>query len=316
MKQIMTVTGWQHPDDLGFCQPHEHLMISAGISSTLNPALCIDDVEKSIKDVLDYKKAGGQTIIDAQPAGCNRMETALLEISKRTGISIIASTGFHKHIFYPKNHWIFYEPLETLRDFFIHELSVGMHTDINQNFTKSYLPIKAGQIKVAFDTQGLTPMYQKCFHAATQAAVTCDVPLMVHIEQGSAPLVLLKQLLSWGIPAKRIIFCHLDRKIMPLSYYTDVLEQGIVLEFDTIGRFKYHSDNEEAELIMKLLDLGFENQLLISLDTTRERLRSYNEDGIGLDYLFTSFLPLLKQFGVTKQQIEKITQKNIIRVFT
>ena len=316
MKEIMTVRGWQNPLSLGFCQPHEHLMISSGISSTLYPALCIDDIDKSVEEVLSYKKAGGKTIIDAQPGGCNRVEGALLEISEKTNIHIIASTGFHKHIFYPKTHWIFHASLETLKDFFIHELTIGMYTDINQNLTDAYLPIRAGQIKAALDTEGLTPVYQKCFHAAAQAAVICDVPFMVHIEQGSVPLNLLDKLLAWNVPANRIIFCHLDRKIMPLSYYTDVLEQGIALEFDTIGRFKYHSDEEEATLIMKLLDLGFENQLLISLDTTRERLRSYNRAGIGLDYLFTSFLSLLRQHGVTKQQIKKITQDNIIRIFT
>jgi len=316
MKQIMTVNGWQSSGNLGFCQPHEHLMISKGVSSSLHDALLIDDIDKSIAEVSAYKMAGGDTIIDAQPGGCNRVAAALSDISDTTGVNIIASTGFHKHMFYPKSHWLFTKSLDELKEVFVHELSIGMYTNIDDDFSTEYISNKAGIVKVALDSCNLTPMYEKCFHAAALAAIECDVPMMVHIEQGSDPVALAGTLISWGVNANRIIFCHMDREVMPLEYYTTVLDKGITLEFDTIGRFKYHDDESEVKLVMDLFDAGYEGQLLFSLDTTRERLIAYNPDGVGLAYILKTFLPMMKKAGMTDVQVRKVMHDNFVRVFT
>ena len=106
MKEIITVKGKIRPDTLGFCQCHEHIALSKGQSYEINPALCIDDEKKSLEEVIRYKDNGGSSLIDAQPCGCNRMAEVLQRISKKTGVHIIASTGFHKLCFYQKDHWI------------------------------------------------------------------------------------------------------------------------------------------------------------------------------------------------------------------
>ncbi len=64
-----------------------------------------------------------------------------------------------------------------------------------------------------------------------------------------------------------------------------------------VGRFKYHSDLDEIHIIREMLDAGFEGQSLFSLDTTRERLRTYQEDAVGLDYILCSFIPVMKENG-------------------
>lgn len=316
MKTITTVLGRQNPENLGFCHCHEHLMLSKGVSFERNPALCMEDVDKSTQEAIRFKQAGGGTIIEAQPGGCNRMEKALHQIAQASGLNIIASTGFHKLIFYPEDHWFYSADEEFLYRFYLHELTEGMYTDIDHTFHDSTVPFCAGIVKTALDTEGLTPVYRKLFTAAARASMTADVPLMVHIEQNSHPDELLSFLLELGVPARRIIFCHMDRSVEDLSYYTKVLDQGITLEFDTIGRFKYHSDEDEVQLIRDLLDHGYEDQLLFSLDTTAARLKSYTPDAVGLDYILTVFVPALKEAGVTDVQIRKISHDNCVHVFT
>ena len=95
-----------------------------------------------------------------------------------------------------------------------------------------------------------------------------------------------------------------------------ILKEGSYLEFDTIGRFKYHSDEREIEKFMYLLDAGYEDRLLFSLDTTRERLQAYNPDGVGLTYILKTFRTKMLQAGITEAQIEKISNKNCIRALT
>ncbi|MGI6069416.1 MAG: phosphotriesterase family protein [Blautia sp.] len=316
MKTITTVLGRQNPEDLGFCHCHEHLMISKGVSFEQNPVLCMEDVYKSTQEVIRFREAGGGTIIDAQPGGCNRMECALHSIAEASGVNIIASTGFHKLIFYPEDHWMRTAEEGFLYDFFLHELQNGMYTNIDREFHSDCVPYCAGIVKTALDVEGLTPVYKKLFTAAAKASITADVPLMVHIEDGSDPAGLLAFLLDLGVPAKRILFCHMDRSVKELSYYTQVLDQGITLEFDTIGRFKYHDDRSEVQLFLDLMAHGYESQLLFSLDTTAARLKTYTPDAIGLDYILNSFVPALKAAGATDEQIHMISHDNCIHVFT
>ena len=59
MKTITTVLGRQNPENLGFCHCHEHLMLSKGVSFERNPALCMEDVDKSTQEAIRFKQAGG-----------------------------------------------------------------------------------------------------------------------------------------------------------------------------------------------------------------------------------------------------------------
>lgn len=316
MKTVMTVQGPVPPDKLGFCQSHEHLMLTKGVSWERNPALLIDDTEKSTQEAERLIKAGGRTIVDAQPGGCNRAADALLAISRKTGLHIIASTGFHKLCFYPDNHWLYTKNEEEISSVFYHELTQGMYTDIDLRFHEETIPARAGIVKMALDCQGLTPVYRKLFSAGAAAAVKAAVPVMVHIEQDADPLPLFDFLRAQGVMPQHMIFCHLDRAIQDLSVHKELLSKGIFLEYDTIGRFKYHNDLREIEIFLSMLEDGYENQLLFSLDTTRSRLKAYDENAVGLDYLLTSFLPLMKEKGITAQQIQKISHDNFVRVFT
>lgn len=316
MKTVMTVCGAVAVKELGFCQCHEHLAISPGVSGEKNPVLLIDDEDKSLQEVLRLKACGGGTIVDAQPGGCNRVEGMLHRISNQSHLHIIASTGFHKLCFYPENHWIYHKPQEELYEIFLHELMEGMYTGIDNGFYPGDTNIRAGIVKMALDKEGLTPVYQKLFWAGAGAARDADVPVMVHIEEASDPLKLLDFLMEQGLRAERMIFCHMDRAIESLSVHEELLKKGIFLEYDTIGRFKYHSDEREVEIFRHMLDRGYEDRLLFSLDTTRARLKTYTPDAIGLDYLLKRFVPMMLSSGITRQQVDKISNANFIRAFT
>ena len=316
MKTVMSVKGPVAPENLGFCQCHEHLMLSKGVSYEKSPVLLIDDLEKSTQEAARLVRQGGGTIVDAQPGGCNRMPEALLEISQRTGLHIITSTGFHKLCFYPKDHWLYTKTEEELSDIFHHELTQGMYTDIDNRFHEETMPARAGIVKMALDREGLTPVYKKLFWAGAAAAVKACVPIMVHIEQDADALALFHFLKDAGVKPCHMIFCHMDRAVADLSVHKQLLKEGIFLEYDTIGRFKYHSDKREIEIFTSMLSDGYEEQILFSLDTTRARLITYDETAVGLDYLLTTFIPLMKKSGITPEQITKISHTNFVRVFT
>ena len=90
--------------------------------------------------------------------------------------------------------------------------------------------------------------------------------------------------------------------------------EGAYLEYDTIGRFKYHSDEEEIRRIEEILDAGWVKRLLLSLDTTNRRMLSYGGD-IGLNYLLQTFLPAMHRSGISEAVLERIMCKNPKEVF-
>lgn len=325
MKQIMTVRGAVFPEELTFCQCHEHLALSKGVSFLKNPALLIDDVKKSTQEARRLVQAGGSLIVDAQPGGCNRMESMLLSISKNSGLHIVSSCGFHKLCFYPDDHWIFQISESDLTRFFLDELTVGMYPDIDGSshpyvspdaYRSSQSTIRAGIVKMALDHENLSPVYRRLFTAGVNAAMQADVPVMVHIETGSDPVALFHFMKDTGLSPDKMIFCHMDRAVPDLSVHQQLLQEGIYLEYDTIGRFKYHSDLHELDIFKTMIAAGYEKQLLFSLDTTRSRLKSYDTSAVGLDYLLTDFVPLMKSHGITDRQIEEISHDNFVHVFT
>lgn len=309
MKHITTVAGAIPPEELGYCQCHEHLLLRDGQPARVNPALVFDDPEASAREAEHYIAAGGRSVVDAQPIGCGRMPDGLAEISKRTGINIVACTGFHKMIFYPEYHWVFSASENDLCRIFTEEITGGMYVNCDRVLSKENCPSRAGLIKAALDTEGLTPQYMKLFRAAVHASLQTDTSVMIHIEQGADVLELFQFLTGLGLSPERMIFCHLDRACGDLDVHKKLCEKGAFLDYDTIGRFKYHSDEHELSIMKEMLDSGYEDRLLFSLDTTRNRLKAYGGD-IGLDYILKVFLPMMKANGITELQVQKIFYEN------
>lgn len=312
---ITTLLGEIPAESLGFCQCHEHILMSKGVSFQVHKLLCIDDPEKSLAELKAYKVAGGSALVDAQPVGCNRMASKEMELSKVSGVHIIGSTGFHKMCFYPENHWNFTASEDEIAQLYIRELTVGMYDDGEHNFPSVATTAKAGQIKTALDKVNLTAPYKKLFSAAVTASKATGKPIMVHIEQGSDPLALLDFFLERDMAPEKLIFCHMDRAIPEIEIILAVAKAGVYLEFDTIGRFNYHSDDRELEIIQSVLDAGYENQLLCSLDTTRGRLQAYDPAAVGLTYIRNTFLPAMEKAGITDGQLAKIFRVNPAQAF-
>jgi phosphotriesterase-related protein len=318
MKVVTTVTGdvpIVSPLSLGFCHGHEHVFISKGRSAEVNSVLRIDDADKSISELRDFYRAGGRVLVDAQPVGCNRDATRLEEISRSSGVHIIASTGFHKMIFYPEEHWIFRASSDELRAIFETELTEGMYVDCDAPYPRNVTKIRAGQVKTALDACGVTGLYEKPFSAAARAAADTGRTLMVHIERGSDTMALAEFLASTGVSPERTVFCHMDRATDDINVHYAICSRGIYLEYDTICRPKYHDDIREAEIIRLILDAGFEDRLMMGLDVTRARIKSYGGTP-GLVYIIETFIPFLKKRGVTDAQIHKAFYDNPSEVFS
>ena len=307
---IQTVCGQMDAKDLGYCQMHEHLIVREGPATQKFPALLIDDEAKSAQELARYFEAGGRSILDAQPGGAGRDAHALKRISETSQVNIISVTGFHLPMFYRSGHWIFTEPKEQLRDRFYLELTWG----INDAGSEMLTPIRAGAVKAAIGEDGPVGRAGECLWAAAAAASDANVPLIVHTERGIGAVDAIKICASAGLKPEKVIVCHVDRQATDTRIHEEIARTGVYLDYDTIARYKYHDDASEVQLILHMIEKGYAERLLLAMDTTVQRLTSYGAD-VGLDFILRSFLPALRDAGVTENLIQTITVDNPARVF-
>lgn len=307
---VQTISGRIAARTLGHTQCHEHIFLRRGPSFACNPALCMDDFEKSLQELKRYRAAGGDAIVDAQPGFFGRDVPALCRLSAQSGVKIIAVTGFHKLQFLETDAPLRTLPQKALTDHFISELQTGM---IQPDGGRS--AARAGLVKCAFEKGGWDePAYHALFEAAAAAAAHTGAPVMVHTEAGNDVLSLIEWFRRRGVAPGRLLICHLDRTNPDADYHRQVLRTGCTLCYDSIHRYKYVSDAQELALLRTVLDAGFSQQLVLSLDTTNQRLRAYHSPDMGLDYILTEYIPMLRRAGISEMQLLDMCRNNAARI--
>lgn len=302
---IRTVLGDIPGSALGHAQCHEHLLVAETPASLAAPALLIDDKEKSVRELAAFRKAGGGAVVDAQPVCAGRMPRGLVDASLRTGVHVITVTGFHKRMFYRADCPLLSMASEALAELYCADITTGMLTDA----LDERISARAGVVKIAFDAedpQGLRPDWTE---AALEAARLTGAPILVHTEPDCDASALLDLALTAGIPAPKLIFCHMDRTCRDADIHRALAEAGAYLCYDSIHRFKYISTVDELALISAMLEAGLEDQMLLSLDVTRARLKSYGGD-VGLDCILTEFSGEMRSAGIDEAIIYKLTNLN------
>ena len=310
MGKIMTVLGPVDGASLGHCQMHEHIFVRPTPAGRKNPALEISDEARSLEELRAYRAAGGASLLDAQPVGAGRDAAALMRLSRESGVHIIATTGYHLPGFYPDDHWIHSDSVDAMAERFLSELTVGMKDD------EAVLPCRAGAVKAAISKDGPAGRLGECLRAAARAAARGDVPLILHTESGAGAAEAVAICREEGLPAARIALCHADRQAADLAVHEEIAALGVFMEYDTIARYKYHDDESERRLILHMLEKGYGERLLISLDTTAARLKSYGDPAApGLDFILRDFIPALRSAGLSQERIQQITVSNPVRIF-
>ena len=305
MRAVQTVCGPVLPTELGHFQMHEHLFVSEGPGTRRFPALLADDCARSAREAAHYVSQGGGGFLDAQPVDAGRNAAMLRDISRASGAKIVCVTGYHLPHFYPEEHWIHTGDEETLFARFRDEL---------QNGCAECREVRPGAVKAALGKEGLDARAKVKLRAAARAAAEADVPIVIHTEKGVGGVEAVELCREAGLVPARILLCHVDRQADDFAPHDAIAATGAMLEYDTIGRFKYHDDTSEIQLIRHMIEGGHLNQLLLSLDTTNQRLRTYGGE-IGLDYILNVFLPALRAVGVTEEQLRTMTIENPSRAF-
>jgi len=342
--KVQTVLGLIDGDELGFTLPHEHLLldltvrfkltdesISAGAMSekpvsleTLGwirfhnfenvDNLILDDEEMAIKEASLYQRAGGKSIVDVTNRGIGRDPHALTRISRATGLHIIMGSGYYT-VDSGCEQKLKAVTEDEIVDEIIKDVTVG--TD----------GICAGMIgEIGADSWPLDSNEIKSLRASARAQKATGAALSIHPGRlDESPLQILQILDKAGADLNRVVMDHLDRTAYSFETMLEIAKSGCYLEFDCFGWEGYYprrygafdmpNDAFRVNYIIKLIDKGYLDKILISTDLCmKNKLVSYG--GPGYAHIINNVVPWMRAKGLPEDVINTITVKNPKRVLT
>jgi 5-phospho-D-xylono-1,4-lactonase len=296
---LMTVLGPLPSGGVGVTDAHQHVWIERVLG--VGPdAPQLEDLSVVSAGLSRYKAAGGSAIVDCQPDGSGRNAAVLGALSRNSGIAIVACTGFHLRKYYPPDHWLFVAGETEAGDYFMRELRDGMSE------SPAGGAICAGFIKVACTADlGGTPI--QLLAAAAEASRQTGATILAHTEQGASADAILRILTDFGMDAKRLVLCHMDKR-PDVGLHQALAQAGALLEYDTFFRPKYDPERNVWPLVERMLADGYGQSIAFGTDLADPA--GWRDPGpSGLPQVL---VPRLAALGCAPDVVAALTGKNIV----
>ena len=312
MKTIETTLGPLPVGRLGTrINAHDHLFLDSGPGGVNVPDFLLDDVDKTTAEIQRWAEAGGGAIVDTMPTTGRNVDKCL-EVSRRTGIPIIMSTGFHKGAYYWPDHWRYQYDEDELVELISAEITEGIERSNYRGPIVKRSPVKAGVMKIAGEYNRVTDNMKKLIRVVGRVHQQTGTPIYAHTEHGTAAEELLDLLEDAGVPLERVLICHLDRN-PDLFLHKQIARRGAFLEYDTPSRFKYQPENVVIGLMRGMIETGYGDRLMLGGDMARRSYLKAYGGGPGFEYLLTMFTPRLVREGFSEEELQLIWEDNPAR---
>lgn len=337
--KTMTVTGLTEIDELGVILPHEHLlmafdwpglwpdvshrpdlvwgMVSLENLGELRRNYCairdnvvLGSIDEACLEVEYFRRAGGGAIMEQSCRGLNGNPAGLREISERTGVYVIAGTGYYLD-------QTLSEPEKVLG-------VNGMYDAIMRDLVVGFpgTGVKAGFIGEVAASQTMTQAEEASLRAAARAQRDSGVSMNVHV---GANRELCRKIIGIfneeGADLHKVVFAHFDGGTV--ETYREMAAQGIFCELDCFGNefyvdngaydgdnpWYFSSDGERILKVRELVNAGLAAHIVLSQDVC-SKMQRVQYGGYGYAHLLENILPMLEHIGVEKPVLEGIIRDN------
>lgn len=303
MAVFRTVLGDVDVKEMGFTLSHEHLITRPPNNIIKgDPDLLLDDVTKPAQELTLFKNAGGKTFVDMAPKSYGRNVAVMVDASQKTGVHILATTGYLKGAYFPieVSEW----SVNQIADYMISEVVEGM--DGSEH--------KAGIVKAGSSYNFISDLEKKVFEAAVIAAKETGASISTHTEKGSMGVEQVELVKSLGFDPARLIIAHVD--INPdYRLHRKMVNMGAYIIHDGPSKVKYGTDERVIEIMRKLTEEGFANRQMLSCDMGRRSYWTSYGGGPGFTYIANKFVPRLLEEGFDPETVDMFTTKNPMQAF-
>ncbi|MBU8913470.1 MAG: hypothetical protein KOO61_05555 [Spirochaetales bacterium] len=359
MNTVMTVCGPIPSEEMGLTSMHDHILadlsffnepiteeVRRGCPIDLNSTVQLKDLsylrnglaaynadnwnltdaDLMMQEVQHFKERGGNSILEPSAPGIRCGTDKLRLISERTGVHIIASTGFYREETWPAR-FTGMGPGD-VQSYLLSEINDGIDGT----------EVKAGHIKTAIANGS-----EREFDVLKAVVpVANETGLLVTAHTSGATTVenrrkLLRTFLQEGMNPEKLLLCHIQFTFvnqdvrtflhepelckLDLNWAKEVLDTGANVCVDLFG---YPSDNDmldrfgQADTVklsglVELIKAGYAEQLVIGNDVY-QKIMTRTFGGHGYCRIVDYAIPGLIAGGIDQEAIDQITVSNPARL--
>ena len=294
---IKTVLGKVDESEIKAVLCHEHIccyseyLHNMTLTKNFNKEDLIIAAVNELKNLKD--KYNMNLFVDCTPVNIGRNVQLLKEVSTKSGVHIVCSTGFY----YTEEVLLYNASVETLTEICLNDAKI----------------INAGVIKAAVEHENLSEFNEKLLIVSANVQKRTGLPIVLHTNaKNKNGLKALQILLERGVQPSSVTIGHLS-DTEDIDYIKKFAEYGCYIGLDRL-----HNDTSEDYIskklntINKLIDAGFLDRIILSQDELM-----YSEfssvprinDNPRYKYVFDNILSRLEN-----RVAETIIQKNPIRM--
>ncbi|MEV5072551.1 phosphotriesterase [Microbacterium sp. LMI12-1-1.1] len=319
---IETVLGPVAPGELGVVSTNEHVLtdsrhllrptreggalegpIRPGILGDLRWSwmsladnLTLDSEPDAVAELAAAAQAGMGTIVEATSWGMGPSHARLADISRASGVRIVAAYGTYIDKTLPA-------PWRDLTE-----------ADVERAFTRALTEevpgagFRAGLLGLMGTSAEITPAELRALRAAGRAAAAAGTAVSIRLDGAARRGPEVAEILTGqGLPASRILFCNMD-KVLDDDYVRDVSDTGAVVEFafgsenHFADRARDATDTERLDFLTRFLDDRPAAAVTLSCSVwTKGQLSRHG--GMGYGHVVKRVAPALHRLGVSDERL-------------
>jgi len=334
-EKIITVCGSINPEELGETLPHEHILIDLRSSCKVSGENSSDielfkkkvklnnrgkiiyntfnfienmyhlNFNDAIDELNEYKKIGGNSIVDVTTSGLGRDPKMLFDASRITGLNIVMGAGDYASFVWTDE--MKKRDVVDIKNEILHDFEYGVKD------TK----IKPGLIGEIGIWNFKEELELKNLIGAARAQKLINCALYIHPPIWETKgLDILKIIEEEKANLRKTVLCHCDPTCANYEYHDSIAKKGAYIEYDLWGAefMSYEgwflpSDGDRIKAVKEQIDRGNIDRILFSHDACF-KISFKKWGGFGYTHITENIIPRLKQNGISPEQIDKIIIDN------
>jgi len=298
---------------------HEHIFVLS-TEIMLNYPEAWGDEERRIGDAVarmnELASRGIQSVVDLTVVGLGRYVPRIQRIAERTPLNIIVATGIYTYndipfYFHFRGPGTPLEGPELMVDMFVRDIREGI----------AGTSVKAGILKCATDSPGLTKGVERVLRAVAKAHRQTGVPISTHTHARSKRgLEQQRVFAEEGVDLSRVVIGH-SGDTTDLEYLEALIAAGSYIGMDRFGIDTILPFEDRVKTVARMCERGHAGKMVLSQDAAcfndwlPERDLPAMLPNWHYLHIHNDVIPALKKQGVTDAQIQTMLVENPRKIF-
>jgi len=311
---VNTARGFVDSSQLGVTLMHEHIFVLSAEIMANYPETWGDE-EKRISDAVarlnELSSHGIQSVVDLTVVGLGRYIPRIQRVASQTSVNIIVATGIYTYndipfYFHFRGPGTVFEGPESMVEMFVRDIQKGI----------ADTGVRAGILKCATDTPGMTKGVERVLRAVAQAHRHTGVPISTHTHARSKRgLEQQRVFCEEGVDLSRVVIGH-SGDTTDIEYLEELIANGSYLGMDRFGIDTILSFEERVATVARLCERGHANKMVLSHDAAcfndwlPERDLPAVLPNWNYLHIHNDVIPALKRQGVTDEQVHMMMVDN------